>query len=223
MYTYCADYVAPLQERIPASKLAHDLGLPDPNFLSRFYRHQTLTALAANRIFIFYGKAGSGKTTLMRRLSRQLIARRLDLEDFVLPLVFRYGNENVVGDRIRDVYREVLEHVATTHYDLVETGSELPDAVLPRLFESIRRRGLTPVLVYCNVTSAEAHRRNSRRARPVPAEVLEQQIADESRGTFRQICAEASVEILEVSTEQSIDTVVAEVGQMLSAGRVTFG
>lgn len=218
LYAYCAEYVAPLQERIPASKLAHDLGLPDPNFLSQFYRRPTFDALAGNRTFIFHGKAGSGKTTLMRHLSRRLTARRLDLEDFVLPLVFRYGNENVFGDRVRDLYRDVLEHAAGTHYDLIETGSEFPETVLPGLFESIRRRGLTPVLVYCNVAAAEAHLRNSRRARPVPAEVLQQQIVDESLGTFRQICAEASVEIVEVSTEQSIDTTVAAVAPMLRAG-----
>lgn len=208
LFEFCMEHIGPLRDRIPAAKLAADLGLKDVLFVSQLYQRPAFATATGNRAFIFHGKAGSGKSTLMRHLWRRFGGHRLDLEDFVLPLVFRYGNENVVGSRVKEMYQEVVNHSEQVPHDLIETGSDLVGSVLPPLFQSIRRHGKTPVVVHCDVALGEAQRRNAARARPVPIEVLQAQDEEEGRGTFRQVCADAKVQLIEVSTQQGISTTV---------------
>src|ERR1039457_2382337 len=116
--------------------------------------------------FIFHGISASGKSTLMAELSSRLGASRLDLDAFVLPLILQYGNENVVGDRIREMYEGVIAHASQQPYDLIETGTDFADVVLPGLFQAVRHHGRTPVLVHYAIALDEAIRSNSARERP---------------------------------------------------------
>lgn len=204
LYGYLSNYVNKVKDHVSLSRLAEDFGLPNDKLLSTFYRRPKLAELMHGTTYVFLGKAASGKSTLMKQVAEAAAARRLDLEDFVLPYVFRHGNENVVGDKILDMYREVVEAVKSTEYDLVEVGSEYAAQVLPEVFAGIRNHGRKPVLVHCNASLDVALRRNGDRVRPVPVEVIQAQSREEEGGSFREVCEASGVPICSVRTDRKV-------------------
>lgn len=153
------------------------------------------------RTYVFHGKSASGKSTLIRKLSSTLGLSQLQLDPFVLPLVSRYGNENVVGNLIRQMFDEVTAHVAQTPYDLIETGADFAGSLLPNLFQAIRRQRRTPVLVHFDISLDDVLQRNAARERPVPVKVLHFQNEVEEQGFFKQICRDMGIEILILGSE----------------------
>ena len=157
-------------------------------------------------VIVLHGKANSGKSSLIARFSSQFAMRTLDLMHFVLPYVYRYGNEEVVGEQVKTMYSEVLNHCGGRNYDVIETGSDYPEYVLPKLFSIIMEHGFRPVLVYCQLEYDEALRRNARRTRPVPISILSDQEKAEQAGEFKEVCKEHGIPIIAVDTSRSLET-----------------
>lgn len=161
---------------------------------------------------ILYGMSASGKSTLMRSLMERSTLAALDLDRFVGPFIAEYGNDGFVGTPVSQMYDLVIAEVAQHPYDIVEAGTEFPH-ILPALFAGIRRHGRRPVLVHCVIPYETAQARNSERARPVPEGILKDQHEKESTGTFRDECARAGVEVVEIgheSLELAVTTMLGE-------------
>lgn len=207
---FCVEYIPNQLQAIPMPKLSKDLGLP-VSFVNQFYHPNTLLEKLRSKVIVFHGKAGSGKSTLIRRLSNTFPLRTLDLIHFVLPLVYKYGNANLVGDNIKTIYDDMLECYEDNDFHLIETGSDFPDYVLPKLFSLIHQHGRTPLLVHCQIGIDEARNRNQARARPVPTSVLLDQDKAETSTMFKDICKQFSAPIITVNTAQTIDATFSQI------------
>jgi predicted kinase len=171
-----------------------------------------MSNMLKKRTYVFHGKSASGKSTLIRKLSSTLGLSQLQLDPFVLPLVSHQGNENVVGLRIREMFNQVTAHVAQIPYDLIETGVDFAESVLPCLFQAILYHQRIPVLVHFDISLDDVLRRNATRERPVPVKVLLFQNEVEGRGIFKQICRDMGVRILILGSEpieEAVERVVS--------------
>lgn len=199
---FCVDYISSQLQLVPATRLSEDLNVP-VQFVNRFRQTKTFRRVMGPYVLVFHGKANSGKSTLIDQLSRHFAAKSLDLIHFVLPYVFRYGNEEVVDDQVKAMYHEMLGHCEGQQYDIIETGSDYPDYVLPTVFRTIVKYQFKPVVVYCQLPYDEALQRNERRTRPVPISVLSNQEKEEQSGKLDPICKDHGVPLIRVDTASS--------------------
>jgi tRNA threonylcarbamoyladenosine biosynthesis protein TsaE len=105
---------------------------------------EIVSSAGANRIFLFYGDMGAGKTTLIKSL-----CRNLGSNDNITSPTFAIVNEYDAPDKIYhfDFYRiknqmEALdigceEYFYSGHYCFIEWPERIPD-ILPAHFVSIR-------------------------------------------------------------------------------------
>ncbi len=157
-------------------------------------------------VFVFHGKSAAGKTTLMTKLSEETSITRLDILPFVAPIIAKHGNsENYNALFLKTLYDNLLEEFGKNDYQSIETGSDIPDYVLPRLFDLIKRKTSTAVLIHCNATLAKARERNQTRASPVPDWILVEQDNSEKEKTFESICKLYEVPIISLDCNAPIE------------------
>ena len=180
----------------------------EQSFLTKFYENKSWPDLFGDVTVIMHGKSASGKSMMITQMMATYAARALDLDYFVMPYVYKYGNESVKGDLVKMMYTDVLHHCESAVYDIIETGTDFPDFVLPELFTNVRENNRTPILVYIKTSLSIAQIRNGKRIRPVPIELIHNQDAQEQNGLFRDICDSYKVPVVEITNEEDIKSMI---------------
>lgn len=189
---------------ISPSVLAKEMNIPVDFIVKRLTSQRPL--FKPNEVFVFHGKSGSGKSTLISRLAKDYSLKELDIINLVLPYVEKYGNENVANEMVKSLYQDLLKNVAEFDFDIIETGTELPNYLLPELFKILKKKNRVVKLVYCKTDLKMATKRNRKRYRQVPAAVLKEQDLLETSGAFREICNQNNIEIITLDTNQEFNT-----------------
>lgn len=192
------------------SVISKEIGIPTDFIINSIKNHSNRRLQKNDYVFVFHGKSASGKSQLINYLSDDFQLKELDLVHLVLPYVEKYGNENVTNVFIKDIYTDLLNHVSEYEFDIIETGSELVDFLLPKLFDILQKKNKKIKFIYCKADIKTSTQRNSKRFRPVPESIIAEQEKAEASEVYKQICSDYNIEVITIDTTKDLSTTYTE-------------
>lgn len=117
-----------------------------------------------SKVFVFVGPAGSGKTTLIKKLVRQSGLKFYDIIDVMKPYLKKYGT---VTEKNKCILNKVIDEYVNSFskkkFDILEFAT---GEYVPKVLDYLNDKKV--VLIYCNCPLAVCRKRMRLRERQVP-------------------------------------------------------
>jgi len=128
--------------------------------------------------FVFIGTSCSGKSTLSKRFADEFGLRRIDVVDFVLPLLpLRDAGEITTHEMLTIGYEGFFHMLMQEDFDVIEVASDDPQKHLPGIAEIVKAHDRSMIVVFTDASFDDCVERNFTRPvnMQVPVDVLYQQ------------------------------------------------
>ncbi|MFC1685807.1 hypothetical protein ACFLZZ_02165 [Nanoarchaeota archaeon] len=123
------------------------------------------------KVFIFIGVAGSGKTELVKEFAKRKKLKFYDILDIMLSYIKKYGS---VTEKDKSILKEVmgkyLKSFSKKKFDILEFAL---GSFLPKVVKALGDREV--IVIYCNAPLKLCKERNKKRKRNVPEHYLKYQ------------------------------------------------
>ncbi|MBN2229978.1 MAG: AAA family ATPase [Candidatus Thorarchaeota archaeon] len=112
------------------------------------------------------GPSGSGKTRLVQRMTQDFAIEVFDARELIPDFALKFGN-NDLEEKLRDLYDEVIDQLASSSASILEASNDYPDQIFEKLARTFfkDKKGL---VVFVSAPEQICIERQRRRENPTP-------------------------------------------------------